>query len=130
MPGATISSADIDLDPFSEAKFVADAWIKHAGQLPMPVQGLLEAGRYLDATIELARSAIGQPPLVGWKMRFTSAGGPYEVELIFGGSRATVIGCSDHALSAAFVNAISNCGGLGLEEISCPSSRSLDVDSV
>jgi hypothetical protein len=97
----------VNPDAFSEARIVADAWTRHVGKVSEPIRDMLDAGRYLDAAIELAKVLIGSP-LIGWKLRFTSSGGPYEVELLLDDGWQSPIGQSDQALTIAFVEAISN----------------------
>ncbi|MGE0846347.1 MAG: hypothetical protein AB7L41_08750 [Flavobacteriaceae bacterium] len=96
-----------------EARLVEESWTRYQGHVPRHVRDLVEAGRYLDAAIELARQVIGEPPLIGWRMAFTSAGGPYEVQLLFDRPRleANATGASEQALSAAFLDAISKAQG-------------------
>lgn len=97
-----------DSNAFCEADGVARAWVAHRGALPQRIDHLIETGRYLDAAIELAQEMIGEPPLAGWRLRFTSAGGPYAVELLnsAGAPLPGGAGASEVALSDAFLNAI------------------------
>ena len=94
----------------NDAENLIRAWVSHTGAVPASIQSLIDVDRFLDAAIELARCVIGEPPLTGWKSRFTSAGGPYQVDLMSGTSVQSVrgTGTSDEALSAAFLNAIAN----------------------
>ena len=94
----------------NEAENLTRAWMSHTGAVPASIQALIDVDRFLDAAIELARYVIGEPPLTGWISRFTSSGGPYQVDLISGTSVQSVrgTGTSDEALSAAFLNAIAN----------------------
>lgn len=91
-----------------EAAALRAAWLDVASRCPERIGSLIDDDRFLDAAIELGRAVIGEPALLGWRLTFTSAGGPYEARLFWrrGGTSGESIGDSDRASSLAFLLAI------------------------
>ena len=61
---------------------VRDAWKSLVGGVPFPAEQQVERGEVFYSALDLAEIIVGPTRLVGWRVSFTSEGGPYAATLI------------------------------------------------
>ena len=66
---------------------VQDAWISFAGALPDLAEQRIARGEVFYSALDLAETLIGPRRLAGWRISFTSDGGPYSATLILSGAK-------------------------------------------
>jgi hypothetical protein len=61
---------------------VRDAWKSLVGGVPFPAEQQVERGEVFYSALDLAEIVVGPTRLAGWRVSFTSEGGPYAATLI------------------------------------------------
>lgn len=69
---ARIESAGVD-----DSDLLREAWVRLIGDLPLELDALIREHGFLDFALELAQAAFGKDALFGWRLVYTSKGGPY-----------------------------------------------------
>jgi hypothetical protein len=67
---------------------VRAAWQSLTGSLPAAVEGQISRGEVFYSALDLAERLIGPSELCGWRVSFTSEGGPYTAHLFLRPCRA------------------------------------------
>jgi hypothetical protein len=65
-----------------DARAVRQAWSKMAGPMPVQVEERLAKRQFFDAALDLAQRVVGEERLHGFRLSFTSLGGPYIATLL------------------------------------------------
>jgi hypothetical protein len=78
IPAALTQGERDDIDNRS----VRDAWKSLVGNVPFPAEQQVERGEVFYSALDLAELVIGPRRLAGWRVSFTSDGGPYAATLI------------------------------------------------
>jgi hypothetical protein len=76
---------------------VRQAWLTLVGSLPEEAAGRVSRGEVFYSALDLAEHLIAPGQLSGWRISFTSDGGPYGATLILhtpGSGAASEISCS------------------------------------
>src|SRR5258708_1241174 len=60
---------------------ILEAWKSLTGSLPASAAGRVSRGEVFYSALDLAEHLIGSRELAGWKVSFTSEGGPYTARL-------------------------------------------------
>src|SRR5262245_28942337 len=61
---------------------VRDAWLSLAGTLPLAIEQRVSRGEVFYSALDLAEYLIGTDRLAGWRISFTTDGGPYSAALL------------------------------------------------
>jgi hypothetical protein len=89
---------------------VRQAWLTLVGSLPEEAAGRVSRGEVFYSALDLAEHLIAPGQLSGWRISFTSDGGPYGATLILhttGSGAVSEISCSHpHSLTLAFLSVI------------------------
>src|SRR5690348_17166423 len=81
---STISQAERDeLDN----KAVQEAWLSLAGTLPASTEQSIARGEVFYSALDLAEYIIGSRAMAGWRISFTTDGGPYAAALLLNGTQ-------------------------------------------
>jgi hypothetical protein len=67
---------------------VLKAWKSLTGSLPASAEGQISRGEVFYSALDLAEYLIGSKELSGWRVSFTSEGGPYTARLFLNAHRA------------------------------------------
>jgi hypothetical protein len=93
-----------------DTRAIRQAWSKLAGQLPVQVEERLAKRQFFDAALDLAQRVIGEERLQGFRLSFTSLGGPYVATLLLrdGAAEKPIELAAQHedSLIQAFLTAI------------------------
>jgi hypothetical protein len=68
-------------------KAVQEAWLSLAGTLPLSTEQGIGRGEVFYSALDLAEYLIGSNNLAGWRISFTTDGGPYAAALLLKGQR-------------------------------------------
>jgi hypothetical protein len=68
-------------------KAVQEAWLSLAGTLPVSTEQSIGRGEVFYSALDLAEYLIGSSSLAGWRISFTTDGGPYVAVLLLNGPR-------------------------------------------
>jgi hypothetical protein len=95
---------------------VKDAWISLAGVLPVSTGQRIARGEVFYSALELAEYLIGAHKLAGWRINFTTDGGPYSAVLLLNGSPETepeveIAAIHPTSLALAFISVIRKWSG-------------------
>ncbi|NNM72813.1 hypothetical protein [Enterovirga aerilata] len=93
-----------------DARAVRQAWAQLAAPMPLQIEERLATRQFFDAALDLAHRVVGQERLHGFRLSFTSLGGPYAATLILaepdGGGLGEVGAEHETSLVQALVAAI------------------------
>lgn len=93
-----------------EADNLRTAWLDMTSSLPQEQEYLIAQHRLIEAALDLVEYVIGHDQLIGWRLTFTSVGGPYSATLFVRRTGTVIIGEIRHeddlSLSAAIVDVI------------------------
>jgi hypothetical protein len=96
-----------------DALAIRMAWSQLAAPMPIQIEERLARRQFFDAALDLATSVIGEDRLHGFRLSFTSLGGPYMVTLLLrdgAGKEAVELGAQhDTSLVQAFLLAVRDC---------------------
>jgi hypothetical protein len=106
-PPSSLSQAERDeLDN----RAVQDAWLSLAGTLPTSTDQSIRRGEVFYSALELAEYLIGSKSLAGWRVSFTTDGGPYAAALFLNdqqsGTQGEITASHPNSLALAFTSAI------------------------
>jgi hypothetical protein len=91
-------------------KAVQEAWLSLAGTLPLSTAQGIARGEVFYSALDLAEHLIGTSNLAGWRISFTTDGGPYVAALLLHGPRpetqSEIIASHPTSLALAFTSAI------------------------
>jgi hypothetical protein len=89
---------------------VRDAWLSLAGTLPVAIEQRVARGEVFYSALDLAEHLIGTNDLAGWRVSFTTDGGPYSATLLLGKARngmpLEIAGSHPTSLAMAFISVI------------------------
>ena len=89
---------------------VQEAWLSLAGSLPASTEQSIAWGEVFYSALELAEYLIGTRDLTGWRISFTTDGGPYAAALFLKNSRtgtpSEITASHPTSLALAFTSAI------------------------
>lgn len=89
---------------------VRDAWLSLAGTLPVSIEQRVARGEVFYSALDLAEYLIGTNDLAGWRISFTTVGGPYSATLLLKTSRngmpLEIPGSHPTSLAMAFISVI------------------------
>lgn len=89
---------------------IREAWLTLAGSLPDAAAGRVSRGEVFYSALDLAEHLIAPDELSGWRISFTSDGGPYSATLMLCHPKSGIVSelSSDHpeSLTLAFLSAI------------------------
>jgi hypothetical protein len=69
----------------TDNRAILEAWKSLTGSLPAFAADRISRGEVFYSALDLAEYLIGLDELMGWKVSFTSDGGPYRAELFVKG---------------------------------------------
>jgi len=69
---------------------VREAWKSLVGAVPFPAEQQVERGEVFYSALDLAETIVGPTRLAGWRVSFTSEGGPYAATLIVRDSKSNL----------------------------------------
>jgi hypothetical protein len=99
-----------DTDDTQDAAILRDAWLEMTSSLPDAPADLIARQRFTEAALDLVEDVIARDQLVGWRLTFTSVGGPYGAILFArrsdGGTVEEIRQENDASLSMAIVDAL------------------------
>lgn len=105
-----VSTSSNDTEDIEEAGILRSAWREMTSSLPDAPEDLIARHRFTEAALDLVEHVVGHDQLVGWRLTFTSVGGPYSATLFarrFNSARIEEIGKeNDTSLSVAIVDAL------------------------
>jgi hypothetical protein len=91
-------------------KAIRQAWLTFAGAVPDTATGRVSRGEVFYSALDLAEHLIAPNELSGWRISFTSDGGPYTATLMLRDSRYGIVSeiSAEHAqsLTLAFIAVI------------------------
>jgi hypothetical protein len=79
---STMSQAERDE---IDNKAVQEAWLSLAGTLPVSTEQSIARGEVFYSALDLAEYLIGSDNMAGWRISFTTDGGPYAAALLLNG---------------------------------------------
>jgi hypothetical protein len=89
---------------------ICRAWLALAGTLPDAAAGRVSRGEVFYSALDLAEHLIAPKELSGWRIGFTSDGGPYSATLILcnprSGGFSEISASHPESLTLAFLSAI------------------------
>lgn len=90
---------------------VRDAWLSLTGSLPVLIEQRVARGEVFYSALDLAEYLIGKSDLAGWRINFTTDGGPYSATLLLknprSGTPSEIAGSHPTSLTMAFISVIS-----------------------
>jgi hypothetical protein len=108
-PARTPASSQAERDE-ADNRAVREAWLFLAGTLPLATEQGIARGEVFYSALDLAEQVIGSRRLAGWRISFTTDGGPYEAALLLQDPRSKLEGeiTSSHptSLTLALISAI------------------------
>jgi hypothetical protein len=94
---------------------IRQAWLTLAGAVPDTAAGRVSRGEVFYAALDLAEHLIDPNELSGWRISFTSDGGPYTATLMLRNSGSGIVSeiSAEHAqsLTLAFISVIGRWAG-------------------
>lgn len=60
---------------------VREAWLRYIGSIPLTIEQQIGRGEVFFSALDLAETVLGPKRLDGWRVSFSSEGGPYTVTL-------------------------------------------------
>jgi len=89
---------------------VEEAWLSLAGNLPKSTEQSIRRGEVFYSVLELAEYLIGSKHLTGWRISFTTDGGPYAAALFLAdptsGAQHEITATHPNSLTLAFTSAL------------------------
>jgi hypothetical protein len=89
---------------------VQGAWITLTGALPALAEQRISRGEVFYSALDLAETMIGSKILAGWRVSFTTDGGPYAATLLLndakGGAANEIAASHPSSLALAFISVI------------------------
>jgi hypothetical protein len=89
---------------------IQEAWKALTGSLPASAKERVSRGEVFYSALDLVEHLIGSNELVGWKVSFTSEGGPYTAQLFLetqdNGAGWAIEASHDSSLTIAMTSAI------------------------
>ena len=89
---------------------VHDAWISLTGALPRFAEQRISRGEVFYSALDLAEAVIGSKNLAGWRISFTTEGGPYGAALLLkdtgNGASTEIIASHPTSLALAFISVV------------------------
>jgi hypothetical protein len=89
---------------------VYDAWISLTGALPRFAEQRISRGEVFYSALDLAEAVIGSKNMAGWRIGFTTEGGPYSAALLLNdagdGSPNEIVASHPNSLALAFISVI------------------------
>ncbi|MEI9923174.1 MAG: hypothetical protein WDN50_06215 [Bradyrhizobium sp.] len=94
---------------------IRQAWLTFAGAVPDTAAGRVSRGEVFYSALDLAEHLIAPNELSGWRISFTSEGGPYTATLMLHNPRSGIVSeiSAEHAqsLTLAFIAVIGRWAG-------------------
>ena len=92
-PDNAASSSTTSQDDRDELdnKAVQDAWLSLAGTLPPATEQSIARGEVFYSALDLAEYLIGSDNMAGWRISFTTDGGPYAAALLLNGPEGETV---------------------------------------
>jgi hypothetical protein len=91
---------------------VQEAWLSLAGSLPVSTEQSISRGEVFYSALDLAEYLIGTSNLAGWRISFTTDGGPYAATLLLKGpgaeTQSEITASHPTSLALAFTSVIKN----------------------
>ena len=91
-------------------KAVRDAWILLTGVLPDRAEQRVSRGEVFYSALDLAEALIGSTNLAGWRVSFTTDGGPYTATLLLhtndGKDPSEMTASHSSSLALAFISVV------------------------
>jgi hypothetical protein len=89
---------------------VRDAWVLLTGVLPDRVEQRVSRGEVFYSALDLAEALIDSKNFAGWRVSFTTDGGPYTATLLLnnndGKDRSEMTASHSSSLALAFITVI------------------------
>jgi hypothetical protein len=89
---------------------IREAWLTWVGTLPDAAAGRVSRGEVFYSALDLAEHLIAPKELSGWRISFTSDGGPYSATLILcnprSGITSEISAAHPQSLTLAFLSVI------------------------
>jgi hypothetical protein len=106
-PASALSQAERDE---IDNRAVQEAWLSMAGTLPTSTEQSIGRGEVFYSALELAEFLIGSNSLTGWRISFTTDGGPYVAALFLNdersGRQSSITASHPNSLALAFTSVI------------------------